>query len=198
MTRFTSHQGNLLVQLARQTIANALDQPGGLERLTAVKNQIKEDIFRTHLATFVTLTLDGQLRGCIGSLVATEPVCDNIEKNAINAAFHDPRFHPLSAAELSRTTIDISILSEPSPLKFVDDHDLLQKLRPQIDGVIIRRGGASATFLPQVWEQLPKPQQFLSNLCLKAGLSSDAWQRQDVDVATYQVQYFKESATSHA
>ena len=108
------------------------------------------------------------------------------------AAFHDPRFSPLSDQELEQVTIEVSVLSEPEPLTFQDGEDLLTKLRANVDGVIIRKGRASATFLPQVWEQLPRPEDFLSHLCAKAGLSSDAWKLSGLDVMTYQVQYFEE------
>ena len=193
MTRFNSHQGNVLVQLARQTISKKIGQSQAAQNLTAIEAQLKDDIFRAHRATFVTLTIAGQLRGCIGSLVAMEPITVNVKNNAINAAFHDPRFQPLDAAEFRQVRIDLSILSEPSPLDFSDARELLTKLRPQVDGVIIRKGPASATFLPQVWEQLPDPHQFLSHLCMKAGLSSKAWQTLDLEVETYQVQSFKEN-----
>ena len=192
MTRFNSNQGRLLVQLARQSIAEKINQPQAGGELAAIGEQLKDDHFQAHRATFVTLTIAGQLRGCMGSLVAVEPVTINIKKNAINAAFHDPRFQPLNASEFEQVLVDISILSEPAVLEFSDEKQLLAKLRPHIDGVILRKNSASATFLPQVWEQLPKPQQFLSHLCMKAGLSSKAWQTPDLEVSTYQVQYFKE------
>jgi len=93
---------------------------------------------------------------------------------------------------LDRTEIEVSILTEPLLLEFLDCQDLIQNLHVNVDGVIIRKGHASATFLPQVWEQLPKPEEFLSHLCMKAGLASDAWKDPEVEVLTYQVQYFEE------
>jgi AmmeMemoRadiSam system protein A len=117
---------------------------------------------------------------------------DGVKRNAVNAAFHDPRFSPLSKDDLDRTEIEISILSEPQPLAFRDGQDLIKKLRAHVDGVIIRKGQASATFLPQVWEQLPAAEEFLTHLCRKAGLPSDAWQNPELEVLTYQVQYFEE------
>lgn len=192
MTRFNSNQGGLLVQLARQTIGEKLNQPQAGKKLAAIGELLNDAPFQAHRATFVTLTIAGQLRGCIGSLAAVEPVTVNIKKNAINAAFHDPRFQPLSASEFQQVCVDISILSEPAALEFSGEKELLTRLRPNVDGVIIRKNSASATFLPQVWEQLPKPQQFLSHLCMKAGLSSKAWRTSDLEVSTYQVQYFKE------
>ena len=145
-----------------------------------------------HRGTFVTLTIKGELRGCIGSLEGREPIVDGVRHNAVNAAFHDPRFRPLGRQELDKVTIEVSILSEPQPLAYTDGEDLLGRLRPGTDGVIIRKGYASATFLPQVWEQLPDKEEFLTHLCLKAGLAPDAWRRGDLEVLTYQVQYFEE------
>jgi AmmeMemoRadiSam system protein A len=115
-----------------------------------------------------------------------------VKRNANNAAFHDPRFAPLKANELDQADIEISILTEPQALEYRGSKDLLAKLRPHVDGVILRKGAASATFLPQVWEQLPKPDQFLSNLCRKAGLSADTWEKTQLEISTYQVQYFEE------
>ena len=181
-------QGQSLIKLARETIskklgrsAAALDPPA----LAATELQARR-------GTFVTLTIDGQLRGCIGSLEASESIVDGVRRNAVNAAFHDPRFPGLKPEELDQVAIEVSILTDPKPLAFRDGQDLVAKLRPHVDGVILRKGSARATFLPQVWEQLPQPQKFLSHLCLKAGLPADAWQRGPVEILTYQVQYFEE------
>jgi len=140
----------------------------------------------------VTLKHKGQLRGCIGNLSASETVSDGVRRNAVNAAFHDPRFSPLTLPELADIAIEVSVLTEPQPLSFTDAQDLLRQLRPTIDGVIIRQGYASATFLPQVWDQLPKKEDFLGHLCLKAGLPREAWKQGKLQVSTYQVQYFEE------
>jgi len=115
-----------------------------------------------------------------------------VKRNAINAAFNDYRFSPLTAKEFAKVEIEISILSEPEPLEYKDSNDLIKKLRPNVDGVIIRKGYASATFLPQVWEQLIRPEDFLSHLCAKAGLPSDSWKNSKLEVLTYNVQYFEE------
>jgi AmmeMemoRadiSam system protein A len=103
----------------------------------------------------------------------------------------------LSLSELDLVSIEVSILSEPLPLHYREAADLLKKIRPNIDGVILRKGIASATFLPQVWEQLPQPQDFLTQLCLKAGLAADAWQQSKLEVSTYQVQHFEEHSKKH-
>lgn len=194
--RFNPQHGKLLLRLARETIREKLGLPPRGGGVAEIEGLLGDDIFKNHRASFVTLTIDGQLRGCIGSLTATEPVAQNIKKNAINAAFHDPRFQPLSAAEFEQVHIDISILSEPKGLDYSDPNQLLKKLRPGVDGVILRKGPASSTFLPQVWEQLPEPRQFLSHLCMKAGLPAKAWQSADLDIQTYEVQYFKEDELS--
>ena len=117
---------------------------------------------------------------------------EGIRVNAINAAFRDPRFRPLSREEWKNVKIEISILTDPKQLSYFDAGDLLKKLRPDVDGVIIKKGYHQSTFLPQVWEQLPKKEDFLTHLCLKAGLGGDAWNKGDLDVSTYQVQAFEE------
>jgi AmmeMemoRadiSam system protein A len=143
--------------------------------------------------TFVTLKINHRLRGCIGSLSANASLAEGVRDNVLNAAFHDPRFSPLTATELDAVQIEVSVLSEPAALDYTDAGDLLSKLKPGIDGVILKKGYASATFLPQVWEQLPQPEAFLSNLCMKAGLSADRWRQGDLTVQVYQVQYFQEA-----
>ena len=190
--KFTEEQGRVLVELARHTIMEKLGRKP-LESEPDLNVHYSQDKrFNSHHGTFVTLKIKGQLRGCIGSLTARENVWEGVKHNAINAAFHDPRFSPLTVKEFDQTEIEVSILSEPRPLEFRDGADLTQKLRVNVDGVIIRKGHASATFLPQVWEQLPRPEEFLSHLCTKAGLPSDAWKDPQLEVLTYQVQYFEE------
>jgi len=183
-----NHQGQVLLKIARQTIAYRL----GIESVDVDPNAIRDMAFQDRRGTFVTLTIDGQLRGCIGNLDATETILGGVKRNAINAAFHDPRFDALKAEEFDQVGFEISILTEPKPLKYLNSKELLNKLRVNVDGVILRKGQNSATFLPQVWDQLPQPKQFLSHLCVKAGLSADAWKKTHIDISTYQVQYFEE------
>lgn len=121
-------------------------------------------------ATFVTLTRRGQLRGCIGSLEAHRPLAEDVRENAIAAAFRDPRFPPLTAAEWPEVAIEVSLLSPPEPIPIGSEADLLRQLRPFTDGLIIAAGPYRATFLPQVWAQLPNPRDFLAALKRKAGL----------------------------
>ncbi len=187
---YTKKQGEILIRLARQSIAGRIGIQ--MRNVDTLKEDLKDIRFQEERGTFVTLTKDGQLRGCIGTLTPTENVLEGIMRNAINVAFHDHRFPALSAEEFDEIYIEVSILTAPQPLEYKDGPDLLTKLRPNIDGVIIKRGGARATFLPQVWSQLPEVEEFLNHLCMKAGLPGDAWLITELDVLTYQVQYFEE------
>jgi AmmeMemoRadiSam system protein B/AmmeMemoRadiSam system protein A len=190
---FNAAHGQVLVKLARHTIMERLGRSLPSSEVNLLKMAMQDKNFQSHCGTFVTLKIQGQLRGCIGNLTPAESIANGIKRNAINAAFHDPRFAPLSTDELEQTEIEVSILTEPHPLEYRDSDDLIDKLRVNIDGVIIRKGHASATFLPQVWEQLPKPEDFLTHLCMKAGLPSDAWKSSQLEILTYQVQYFAET-----
>ena len=188
----TQEQGQVLVKLARHTIMKKLGRKMTASESDTVTLNQEDDRFKSHSGTFVTLKIKGQLRGCIGNLSSTETIWNGIKRNAINAAFHDPRFSPLADGEFDQTEIEVSVLTEPRLLEYRDGEDLIHKLRVNVDGVIIRKGHASATFLPQVWEQLPRPEEFLSHLCMKAGLPSNAWQEPELEVLTYQVQYFED------
>ena len=126
-------------------------------------------------ASFVTLTISGQLRGCIGSLVAHRPIGQDVASNAQAAALADPRFPRLRAAELERVAVEVSILDAPMPMSFTSRADALGQLRPRIDGVILAERGHRATFLPQVWDELPDPEVFLGHLLRKAGLPATYW-----------------------
>lgn len=141
-------------------------------------------------ATFVTLTLHGQLRGCIGSLEARRPLYDDVTRNAHAAAFGDPRFPPLAADEFPGIDIEVSVLTAPQPLEFSSEADALRRLRPGIDGVILQCGSRRATLLPQVWEQLPEPREFMRHLKLKAGLPADL-AAEGMKLAVYQVERFQ-------
>jgi len=143
-------------------------------------------------ASFVTLTKHGELRGCIGSLEPRRPLALDVRENAVAAAIQDPRFPPVNTGELADLHVEISVLSPPQPLVYNGPDDLIAKLRPGVDGVVIERGWNRATFLPQVWEKLPDPEQFLEHLCRKAYLPADAYRRPDLDVYTYQVEKFEE------
>ena len=140
-------------------------------------------------ATFVTLTEKGQLRGCIGTLKAYRSLATDLLENAANAALRDPRFSPLAAAALPGVAVEVSLLSTPQPFPYRNAEALLQQLKPGVHGVILSQSGHRATFLPQVWEQLPDPRIFLQRLCQKAGLDADCWQAHpDIQVYTVEKQ----------
>ncbi len=137
-------------------------------------------------ATFVTLTRSSELRGCMGSLDAHRPLRQDVEHNALAAAFSDPRFPALGRDEFDGIRVEVSLLTSPSALRFADEGDALAQLRPGVDGVILAHQRNQATFLPQVWESLPQPRDFLAQLKIKAGLPADFWS-EAVTLARYQV-----------
>jgi len=189
---FNTEQGKSLLALARHTIMKELKLEIDKTRAALLSDDLKNQRFDLHRGTFVTLNIDGDLRGCIGNISASDSVKCGVRENAVNAAFHDPRFPDLSEDELGKIKIEISILSEPQPVEYKDGADLIKKLNPNSDGLILRKGAAGATFLPQVWKQLPNPEEFLTHLCLKAGLPADAWKSSGLEALTYQVQHFEE------
>lgn len=143
-------------------------------------------------ASFVTLTIRGDLRGCIGALEAYQPLAEDVREHAISAAMDDPRFPPVTESELSGIHIEVSRLTTPQELEYSTGEDLMRKLRPHIDGVILKHGFHKATFLPQVWEKIPDPQEFLDQLCYKMGERSNLWRNTRLQVYTYQVEEFHE------
>lgn len=175
--------GNTLLALARNAIADHFGQ-------AAVDVADRPELHQPG-ATFVTLTRHGQLRGCIGSLEAWRPLGQDIRDNALAAAFRDPRFAPLTAGELPSIRVEVSLLTPPEPMTFADEADALAQLRPDIDGVILTAGRRRATFLPQVWEQLPAPAGFITHLKQKAGLPADYW-GPDIRLERYAVRKWKE------
>lgn len=143
------------------------------------------------LGVFVTLTQAGELRGCIGSLKASEPLVQSVASSAFNAAFRDRRFPVLSAGELNHTEIEISILSELQSMSVENREELLKQLRPGIDGLLFEDGAYRSTFLPQVWEKLSNQKDFLQQLMKKAGLPSDYWS-ENIHFSRYQTLSFHE------
>lgn len=142
-------------------------------------------------ASFVTLKQGDELRGCIGSLVAEWPLGRDVGRNAIAAAFHDPRFDALTRAEFDRTSIEVSVLGAASPIGFADEGDLLAQLQPNVDGVILEYGGRRATFLPQVWMSLPSRRDFLEELKRKLGVPAD-FPPTRLNVSRYRVVQWRE------
>jgi len=186
----TQKLGQTLIALARNSISERIAKNFQVDE--TLDSALEDKRLRAKSGTFVTLNKKGALRGCIGSLTSSETIIESVKRNALNAAFHDYRFDPLTPEELDQVEIEVSVLSEPEVLKYEDGADLLGKLKPGEDGVIIRHGAARATFLPQVWQQLSEPADFLNHLCLKAGLAVDMWQTSKLEVLIYQVQYFEE------
>ena len=182
--------GDLLLQLARQTILYELGKKN--DPPATLKHKLSNLVLEENRGIFVSLHKKGSLRGCIGNIEPVKTIFDGVIENAKHAALNDPRFSPLSQEELGDTCIEVSILTRPKSLDYSDAYDLIKKLRPGIDGVIIQKEGRRATFLPQVWDQLKAPESFLAHLCIKAGLSSDEWKSGILRVSTYQVRLFEE------
>jgi AmmeMemoRadiSam system protein A len=190
-------KGPVLLKLARAGIAAALGQSTALGQTAALGQSAAFDArhawLRAHGASFVTLTRRGELRGCIGTLEAHRPLAEDVRENAVAAAFHDPRFAPLSRAEFDAIRVEVSLLSPAEPLGAASERDALASLRPHVDGVVFEFGHYRSTFLPQVWEQLPDPVDFLAQLKRKAGLSMNFWDA-GVRLSRYTVSKWKEAA----
>lgn len=140
-------------------------------------------------ACFVSIYKKGELRGCVGTVMAHRPLAEDANHNGFSAAFNDPRFAPLKAAEWAHCQLHLAVLDEPQPIFVKDQQDLLDKLTPGVDGVILSSGNKRATFLPQVWQQLPDKQEFISHLKQKAGLGFDEWPV-NLKIQLYQTQSF--------
>jgi hypothetical protein len=179
-----TEQGRVLLPIARAAISTAL---GLVHRADEDASWLKEEG-----ACFVTLTQSQQLRGCIGTLEAHRPLLADVKANAQAAAMRDPRFSPLTAAELDRTEIEVSVLSAMQALQFTDETEALAQLQPGVHGVVFEFGRHRSTFLPQVWEQLPSVVEFMMHLKYKAGLSANFW-AEEVKLSCYTVSKWKES-----
>jgi AmmeMemoRadiSam system protein A len=187
MGSFSKEEENMLLARARAAIEDVLygnPTPDPEDLSPALKSS---------RGCFVTLHRRGRLRGCIGTIEPREPLYDAVTRNARNAAFGDPRFPSVEISELADIEIEVSVLTVPRRLEFSTPDDLKQQLKPEIHGVILSRGGRSAVFLPQVWKQLPETERFLENLCLKCGLSKDAWRQSGTQVSVYEAEYFSET-----
>lgn len=147
---------------------------------------------RTDGASFVTLTVHGNLRGCIGALEPYQPLAEDVREHAVAAALEDYRFPQVKENELSKIKIEVSRLTVPVPLEYTTPDDLLEKLQPGVDGVLLRDGMRRATFLPQVWEKIPDKAEFLDSLCSKMGAAPDTWRRKHLQVSIYKVEEFHE------
>lgn len=185
----TENPGKVLIPIARATISNTLGKPYEIT---------KEDLPWLHEkgASFVTLTQNEKLRGCIGSLEGYRPLLIDVKANAHAAAFRDPRFPPLVKHELDSTKIEISLLSAMQPLSFSNERDALAQLQPGVDGIVFEFGRHRSTFLPQVWEQLPEVDLFIAHLKHKAGLKPNFWS-EEVKLYRYTVSKWKEGNISN-
>jgi AmmeMemoRadiSam system protein A len=188
MPTLTKEDKHYLLQLARHVISNRLSKKTSLPL-----PEKKVPAFEEKNGCFVTLHLNSQLRGCIGIIEPVKPLIIGIKEYAIHAAFDDPRFSPVSQDELGNISIEISLLTRPMPLTFRDAEDLTSQLKPGVHGVILSKGYHRATFLPQVWEQLPDPKDFLTHLCRKAGMDKSCWKDAQTVVEVYEVEYFSET-----
>ncbi len=171
LSEYSAENRKILLTIAKNSISHGLQQHQPLQ--IAISNYPAQ--LQQHRACFVTLHLLGALRGCIGSLQANQPLILDVAANAFNAAFRDPRFSPVTPVEAPRLAMDISVLSQPQPMHFSSEANLLQQIRPGIDGLILSERGHRGTFLPTVWEELPDPADFLNNLKSKAGLPTNYW-----------------------
>jgi AmmeMemoRadiSam system protein A len=185
---FSATERRWLLELARKNLMSASASGSVLE---AVEKDVPQKL-AVNKACFVTLTKEGALRGCVGHLRASGPLHQAVAETTHRAALHDPRFPPVQPDELDQIRIEISVLTEPQPLEFNSPEDLLSKLHPNEDGVLLQIGRSSATFLPQVWEQVTDKVKFLERLAQKAGCAPSAWRGKDVSVSIYHVEWFEE------
>jgi AmmeMemoRadiSam system protein A len=176
--------GTVLLPLARTAIATelGLGQPANRD----------QPWLKQHAASFITLMLEGKLRGCIGTLLPHRALADDVTANAVGAAFRDPRFKPLSGTEFAGISVEVSVLSALEPLPFGNEADALRQLRAGVDGVVFQYGHHTSTFLPQVWENFREPAEFIAQLKYKAGLPPDFWDP-EVRLSRYTVLKWRES-----
>jgi AmmeMemoRadiSam system protein A len=185
-------EGKFLLKLARRSIEHYMEKN---QRLEIKPSEVPSKRLSDDGACFVTLYIGKKraLRGCIGTLEATRPLVMDVADNALNSAFGDPRFPGLREDELKDIKIEISVLTSPEKLEVSSAEDLLKKLVPRKHGLTIQKGWARATFLPVVWDELKKKEEFLAHLCMKAGLEPDEWKdTQNMEFFVYQAQEFEE------
>ncbi|MFH1524904.1 MAG: AmmeMemoRadiSam system protein A [Chloroflexota bacterium] len=186
--KLTLEEKQTLIRLARQALETGVR---GLP-LPTLDPAALTPVLRADGASFVTLTVNGDLRGCIGALEPYQSLVEDVREHAVAAALEDYRFPNVQERELAQIKIEVSRLTIPAPLEYKDPDVLLDKLHSGTDGVILRDGFHRATFLPQVWEKVPEKADFLSNLCYKMGAAPDTWKRKHLEVLTYQVEEFHE------
>jgi len=180
-----------LLNLARAEIAILLKLPWRNYKNVTISLEPTSSVEQI-TGTFVTLTIEDNLRGCIGQIYASDPIEKTVKQNALSAAFYDPRFPQLGAKEFNSIEIEISVLSTPERIFYNGTEDLLNKIQQGVHGLILKLGGHTATFLPQVWEDIKTKEEFLMHLCVKAALSTDEWKKGKLEVYTYTVEHFNE------
>jgi AmmeMemoRadiSam system protein A len=186
--QLTDQEKRILLQVARESLEHAVrNQP-----VPAIELKSLPPRLQAHGASFVTLTIRGALRGCIGTLEPYQPLALDVSEHAIAAGLQDYRFPGVELEELERIQIEVSRLTLPVPLTYKTPEELLARLRPGVDGVLLSDGGRRATFLPQVWEKIPEPADFLANLCYKMGAPGDLWKTRLLEISLYQVEEFHE------
>jgi uncharacterized protein len=178
----------ILLELARRSLECASRQ----RPLPSIKLEEYSNALQQNSASFVTLTIQGALRGCIGTLEAYQPLVKDVISHAASATVEDYRFHPVSPNEVQQISIEISVLTSPVKMTYLTTAELLSQLIPGETGVILKDGRRRATFLPQVWDQLPDKQEFLSHICNKMGAPNNLWKLKNLEVFTYQVEEFHE------
>jgi len=191
-TMLTKDEKRYLLQVARA----ALDAAVNHRQLPPLNLKALPERLQANGASFVTLTRLGELRGCIGTLNVQRPLAEDVQQHAGEAARHDRRFPPVQPDETQTIAIEVSVLGEPQPIAATDPAMIPTLLRPGVDGVVILSGSRRATFLPQVWEKVSSPEQFLEMLCQKAGMPGEAWKQGDVEILVYQVESFHDKTST--
>lgn len=185
--------GTELLRLARQSIEHGLAHREPLP----VDCSVLPPVLAEPAATFTTLRVDGQLRGCCGTLEAVRPLAEDVAHSAYRAAFRDVRFDPVGTHEVDAIRLEVAVLSPLESIPVTGEAELLQQLTPGIDGLVIIGDGRRATFLPKVWEMLPEPQQFLAGLKAKSGLAADYWSTR-LEFQRYRTTSYVESINARA
>jgi AmmeMemoRadiSam system protein A len=187
--KLTIEEQQLLLRLAREAMECGVKG----EAPPPLDESVLPPRLREEGSSFITLTVRGELRGCIGSLEPRQSLAQDVREHAVAAALKDPRFPPVREKELSGIEIEVSRLTRPIPLEYEDAEDLLSKLCPHVDGVIVQDGSHHrATFLPQVWEKISDPAEFLGSLCYKMGADPNLWRMKHLEVFIYHVEEFHE------
>ena len=187
-SNLSTDEKRTLLSVARTAITASVQK----KPLPEIDLAAQTPILREDGVCFVTLMKKGILRGCIGALEPYQPLILDVQQHAVAAAMHDYRFPNLRFKELTEIQIEISRLTPIQPIDYENVNELVSSLKPNVDGVLIKSDNRKATFLPQVWEKIPDPEQFLSQLCMKIGANPDLWRTQPIDVYIYQIEKIKE------